>query len=88
MPLLKNNLEPTDFGDADCRVTRWVPFNGTIADGYRIWMCLCGRGYWFQRHEWSVPGRNSTDMDEWIFTGYWPNRKWPAHMVPAPQEEL
>lgn len=88
MPLLKNSLEPTDFGDSDCRVTRWMPFQGTTANGYRIWVCKCGGGYWFQRHEWSKEGRNSTELDKWIFSGYSPFRSWDSHLAPAPEDEI
>lgn len=88
MPLLKNSLEPTDFADADCRVTRWMPFEGTSPNGYRIWICKCGNGYWFQRDEWSSEGKNSTQMEHWIFSGYSPYRTWGAHYQPAPKDEL
>lgn len=86
--LLKNSLEPTDFADADCRVTRWMPFDGEVANGYRIWVCCCGRGYWFQRHEWSKEGINSTQMDDWIFSGYSPFRRWGTHYLPAPKDDI
>lgn len=83
--LLKKNFEPTDFADADCRVTRWHHFKGHgDVDGYRIWAVKCGGGYWFQRHEWTRAGRNSTEMDCWIFSGYWPRRQWDSHYMPAP----
>jgi hypothetical protein len=88
--LLKKNLEPTDFADADCRVSGWTPYSGpaTSVTGYRVWICRCGGGYWFQRHEWSKEGRNSTEMDGWIFSGYSPYRRWGNHYLPAPKEEL
>lgn len=82
--LLKGALEPTDFADADCRVTEWVDFKQQTTDAYRIWICKCGKGYWFQRHEWSKPGRNSTEMDEWLFVGYSPYRTFPPNMTEAP----
>lgn len=89
MPLLKDSLEPTDFADADCRVTDWMPFKGHgDANGYRIWVCRCGRGYWFQRHEWTKEGQNSTEMDQWIFSGYSPFRRWDGHYQPAPKDDL
>jgi len=82
--LLKKNIEPTDFADADCRVTIWKPFDAFNTNGVRIWVCKCGNGYWFQRHEWSKPNANETEMDDWIFAGFSPFRKWPEHMIPAP----
>jgi len=87
MGILRDNLQPTDFADADCRVTEWYDFDGHIANGYRIWLCKCGGGYWFQRHEWTRPGKNSTEMDGWIFSGYWPRRMWDAHYKPASESE-
>ena len=87
MPLLKKNLEPTDFADADCRVTEFIPYAGTINDSYRIWLCRCGGGYWFQRHEWTRPGANQTIMDDWIFSGYSPYRRFPGHVTPAPNTD-
>lgn len=83
--LLKKSFEPTDFSDADCRVTRWMPFKGhDDVNGYRIWVCKCGNGYWFQRHEWSREGKNQTDIDDWLFVGYSPRRAWDDHYEPAP----
>lgn len=87
MPLLKKNFEPTDFADAECRVTGFAPFESPHAVAYRIWVCRCGEGYWFQRHEWAKEGRNSTEMGEWLFTGYSPRRAFPAHMIDAPELE-
>jgi len=83
--LLKGNFQPTDFADADCRVTGWVPYSGPSAGttGYRVWACKCGGGYWFQRHEWTKEGRNSTELDEWIFSGYSPFRRWSEKMTTA-----
>ena len=83
--LLKKNFEPTDFADADCRVTPWMPFDGyNGTNGYRIWICKCGAGYWFQRHEWTKEGRNSTELDEWLFAGYSPGRTFDVHLIEAP----
>lgn len=88
--LLKKNLEPTDFTDADCRVSSWVPYSGPAASvtGYRVWVCKCGGGYWFQRHEWTKEGRNSTELDQWIFSGYSPFRRWGTHYQPAPEDDI
>jgi len=84
MPLLRDNLQPTDFADADCRITDWHDFTGTLGeDAYRIWMCKCG-SHWFQRHEWRYTGRNFTDMQEWIYSGYSPRRTWDNHFKEAP----
>lgn len=88
MPVLKECLEPTDFADADCRVSPWAPFTGSTFTAYRIWVCKCGKGYWFQRHEWAIEGRNSTRLDDWIFSGYSPYRKWEPHLLPAPKDDL
>lgn len=84
--LLKKNFEPTDFADADCRVTEWYDwtyFDGEIG-AYRIWICKCGNGHWFQRHEWRYDRRNQTDIDGWIYSGYFPRREWRGHFDPAP----
>jgi hypothetical protein len=83
--LLKKNFEPTDFADADCRVTEWADFDGfNDVTGYRIWECRCGGGWWFQRHEWSRKDQNMTEMENWIFSGYHPRRTFLPHMTPAP----
>lgn len=83
MPLLRDNLQPTDFADADCRVTEWMPFGHAGAEAYRIWMCRCTH-HWFQRHEWSYEGRNQTQIDDWIYSGYDPRRQWAGHYKLAP----
>lgn len=83
--MLRDNLQPTDFANAICKVSPWVSYEAHGVSGYRIWECSCG-AYWFQRHEWSVPGQNSTKMDEWIFQGYFPRKTHAAHMVPAPKD--
>jgi hypothetical protein len=89
MSLLRNNFQPTDFADADCRVTEWNKFDGyNGVNGYRIWVCKCGGGYWFQRHEWTREGRNSSEMDDWIFSSYSPYRKWGGHYLPAPKDDI
>jgi hypothetical protein len=89
MPLLRDGFQPTDFADADCRVGSWWhhDFHG-LYSACRVWVCKCGKGYWFQRHEWVKVGANETSMDDWIFAGYSPDRAWPAHMVPAPEMSL
>jgi hypothetical protein len=83
---LRDSLEPTDFADADCRVSPWVDYPHFGNRMMRVWVCKCGGGYWFQRHEWQRTERNSTDLDNWIFAGYWPLRQWGAHMTPAPKD--
>lgn len=84
MALLRDNLQPTDFADADCRVTEWVPFDGHGGiTGYRIWMCKCTH-HWFQRHEWAVEGKNQTRIDDWIYSGYDWRRTWTGDWLPAP----
>lgn len=84
--LLRDNLQPTDFADADCRTTGWVHFGHHGMRAYRIWECKCS-SYWFQRHEWQPESGNQTRMDEWIFAGYFPHRRWQPHMRPAPRED-
>ena len=89
--LLRDNLQPTDFADADVRVSDWrfvedaPEWGHTTVTAYRIWVCRCSN-WWFQRHEWARKGRNSTDLDEWILYGYWPRKEWDAHMKPAPKD--
>jgi hypothetical protein len=87
MPLLRDKLQPTDFADADCRVSGWVPFEHHGALAYRVWECKCS-AYWFQRHEWQIAGKNQTRFDDWLFSGYYPNRRWPVHMQPAPKDDI
>lgn len=81
--MLRDNLQPTDFADAEVRVTDWrdYPHYGNTA--YRIWECRC-TNWWFQRHEWAKEGRNSTDVEDWILQGYYPRKQFDAHMKPAP----
>lgn len=82
--LLRDNLQPTDFADADCRVTDWVPFEGHGGcNGYRIWVCKCTY-HWFQRHEWSFEGRNQTEMGERLYTGHHHRRQHEQQYKPAP----
>lgn len=85
MSPLKGNLQPTDFADSEVRVGNWHYADFYNANACRVWICRC-TNWWFQRHEWAHEGRNSTTMDPWILSGYWPNRKWPAHMQPAPED--
>lgn len=85
MPL-RDNLQPTDFANADCRVSPWVDFPHYGNRAMRVWVCKCGN-YWFQRHEWHREGRNSTELDEWIFSGYYHNKQHAPHMLPAPALE-
>jgi hypothetical protein len=82
--LLRDNLQPTDFADAICRVTQWMPFDGHNGEtGYRIWICRCTH-HWFQRHEWSKAGANQTEVQDWIYVGYSPRRQFDAHLIPSP----
>lgn len=84
MGILRDNIQPTDFADADCRVTEWVPFSGYGGiNAYRIWVCKC-TNHWFQRHEWAREGSNQTDIDEWIYSGYDTRRQWTGYWEPAP----
>jgi hypothetical protein len=84
MGLLRDNLQPTDFADADCRVTDWTPFKGyNGCNAYRLWMCKCTH-HWFQRHEWAYEGRNQTEMDEWLYVGYHHRKEHAPHYKTAP----
>lgn len=83
MGVLRDNLEPTDFADAVCRVTDWRPYPYYGMTAYRIWTCN-NSGHWFQRHEWAVDGRNQTSLDEWLYTGFSKTRKF----NPAPHDGL
>lgn len=65
---LKDNLEPTDFINADCRLTDWLDFAAHGIRSYRIWLCQVGN-HWFQRHEWLHDGKNETQLDDWIYRG-------------------
>lgn len=69
MGVLRDNLQPTDFADAVCRVSQWTPFKHYGYTANRVWLCKCG-GHWFQRHEWAEEGRNATQIDEWIYAGF------------------
>lgn len=89
--LLKNNMQPTDFADSECRVSEWVepsgaPWAGSLVVAYRVWECRCS-AYWFHRHEWLKQGENQSQMDDWQFYGYHPRRTFAAHMKPAPNLE-
>lgn len=66
--ILKNNMQPTDFADADCRLTDWMDFNAYGYRSYRIWLCKAGN-HWFERHEWLREGKNDTSLDEWLYRG-------------------
>lgn len=81
MPLLRDNLQPTDFADAVCKVTEWNQYTPDFAPdlkAYRIWICNCGN-HWFSRHEWEYNGRNQTKMDDWLYSGFYRNKKMPDH---------
>ena len=62
-----DGLEPTDFAGAVCKVTEWYEFKHHGAKAYRIWKCRNGM-HWFTRHEWQIEGRNSTQLDDWIYS--------------------
>ena len=79
MGVLRDNLQPTDFADAECRVSNWTPHPYYGLKEVRIWLCKCGP-HWFQRHEWARDGLNSTELDEWIYAGFSNTRKFPEHM--------
>ena len=83
--MLRGNLQPTDFADAEVRVSDWHDFNHSGCTAYRVWVCRCS-SWWFQRHEWAIDGRNSTRLDEWILNGYWPHRQWQSHLKAAPKD--
>lgn len=76
MGVLRDNLQPTDFADAVCRVSDWTPHPYYGLKEVRVWLCKCG-SHWFQRHEWAREGVNSTELDEWIYSGYSNTRLFP-----------
>lgn len=84
--MLRDNLQPTDFADAEVRVGEWwhSDFYGG-ANACRVWVCRC-TNWWFQRHEWSFNDRNSTQIDPWILYGYYPRKQWEPHFKPAPKD--
>jgi hypothetical protein len=84
--LLRDNLQPTDFADAVVRVSDWHHADFYTATAVRVWICKCS-AHWFQRHEWQAKGRNETTLDDWIYSGYYPHKRWPEHYKPAPQED-
>jgi hypothetical protein len=82
-PKLRDNLQPTDFAEADCRVSPWSEFRYHNCVAVRVWVCKVGN-YWFQRHEWQIEGKNATQLDDWIFSGYRHGKSHAPHMLPAP----
>ena len=80
MGVLRDNLQPTDFADAVCRVSDWRSFGHYGYSHVRVWLCKCGY-HWFQRHEWAEDGRNSTKIDDWIYSGFSISRRMPEHML-------
>lgn len=80
MGVLRDNLQPTDFADAVCRVSNWTPHPYYGFSHVRVWLCKCGN-HWFQRHEWARRDANQTDLDEWIYSGYSASRVFPEHMA-------
>lgn len=84
MPLLRDNLQPTDFADAIVRVTPITPFEGfNGCNAFRIWMVKCTH-HWFQRHEWFYEGRNQSEIDDWIYVGHHLHKRFPDHMIDPP----
>lgn len=83
--MLRGNLQPTDFADAEVRVSEWHHDDFYQFNAVRVWVCRCSN-WWFQRHEWARAGANSTEMNEWILQGYYPRKEWPTHMKPAPKD--
>lgn len=80
MGVLRDNLQPTDFADAECRVSDWRPHPYYGYSHVRVWLCKCGH-HWFQRHEWAREGANSTQVDDWIYSGFSISRRMPEHML-------
>ena len=80
MGVLRDNLEPTDFADAVCRVSPWRDFGHSGYSAVRVWLCRCG-GHWFQRHEYAEEGKNQPRVDPWLYTGYSLSRGFPPHMT-------
>ena len=84
---LKRGLEPTDFEGSDLRRTEWRDFDDYLGvNGYRIWICNAN-GHWFQRHEWRRRGKNETELDDWIYNGYFPHKGFDRHMIPVSELE-
>lgn len=79
-PLLKNSMEPTDFSDSVCRVSDWVEGDFYSASAYRIWLCRSGY-HWFQRHEWARSRKNSSMLDEWVYSGYSRAKEFPESFL-------
>ena len=88
-PILKKHLEPTDFFEADCRLTDWHDFDGyNGVNGYRIWLCEVD-GHRFQRHEWRRAGQNATEIDDWLYLGQRRLSKFFGnHTSPATEEQI
>lgn len=80
MGVLRDNLEPTDFANAECKVSEWKDFGYHEYSANRVWLCRCG-GHWFQRHEWAEDGRNQTRTDAWLYAGYSLTRSFPQSMT-------
>lgn len=83
--MLRDNLQPTDFADAEVRVSTWVEGEFHHFNAYRVWVCRC-TNWWFQRHEWAKAGANSTTVEPWILQGFYPRKKWEPHLLPAPKD--
>jgi len=84
--LLRDNLQPTDFADAELRVSDWHDGDYFNCRAVRIWCCRCGN-FWFQRHEWQPKAGNATVLDDWIFTGHYHRKLWSPSMRPAQKPE-
>ena len=80
MGVLRDNLEPTDFADAVCKVSDWRDFGHYGISHVRVWLCQCGC-HWFQRHEYAEEGRNQTRLKPWLYTGFSNTRRFPPHMT-------
>ena len=84
--LIRDNFQPTDFADAEVRVSDWHEADYYTHGAVRVWVCRC-TNYWFHRHEWKPKQGNQTTMDDWVFYGYYPRKAWAPHMKPAPNME-
>lgn len=84
--LLKKNLEPTDFADAECRVSEWKDYPHFNMVSMRVWVCRC-TAHWFHRHEWLAEGENQSRLDDWQYYGYFPHKRWEPHLKPAPNTD-
>lgn len=84
IPKRAGRFSLSDFSDCDWRVTSWKDFDGHGgAKAYRIHLVRVDQRHWFQRHEWQIAGRNSTDVEGWIaLKAKGALSRWPDHFVP------